>query len=273
MLDSYLFIPADKVKFIDKIPEIESDYFVVDLEDSVSISKKGTALDNVLSRNFDKNVLFRIPFIDNVYSKDELIILISKSKGNIVIPKVRNLVDMSSIFSLLKGLNDLKLILLVENPECLLNLKDILFKYNKNISGVALGSHDFCSETGIKHESKYLNPIKNQLSLIVKAFGINVLDGVDVNIRDFEELKKECLIAFEMGMKGKFFIHPNQLIAAREVQYLSNPEIELIKRTIDKIKDFDDEEIDVIEINGVVYEKPHLNRIIQLFNKIKQYEG
>jgi citrate lyase beta subunit len=270
MLDSYLFIPGDKDKFLNKIEELNPDFFVIDLEDAVSKKRKKEALMNVLNRDFNTNTLFRIPYLDDIYSQDELLKLSVKSKGKIVLPKIRTLKDIDFIFSILEPLEKLELILLVENPECLLNLKEILLVYSKHIYAVGFGSHDFCSETGIKHQSKFINPIKMQLNLIVKAYGIKVLDGVDVNIRDSKNLEKECKYAFDLGMDGKFFIHPNQIEVVKQINYLSDEDIQSIKKVYNKLQALDSSEFDIIEVDGKVYEKPHINRIIKLMNKLNQ---
>ena len=44
MLDSYFFIPGDKIKFLKKIEDLQSDFYVLDLEDSVSKKNKQSAL-------------------------------------------------------------------------------------------------------------------------------------------------------------------------------------------------------------------------------------
>ena len=44
MLDSYFFIPGDKPRFIRKIGELKADFYVIDLEESVSINNKQQAL-------------------------------------------------------------------------------------------------------------------------------------------------------------------------------------------------------------------------------------
>ena len=45
-------------------------------------------------------------------------------------------------------------ILLIENPNSLIYLKEILQETNLNVVGLGFGSHDYCLETGLKHKPK-----------------------------------------------------------------------------------------------------------------------
>ena len=70
MLDSYFFIPGDKPKFLKKAGELKADFFVIDLEESVSNINKLQALNNLNKLNVNQNTFVRISFKDNIYSKD-----------------------------------------------------------------------------------------------------------------------------------------------------------------------------------------------------------
>lgn len=269
MLDSYLFIPSDKNRFLHKMVSLEPDFFVVDLEDSVSLNNKNIALKNVLGSSFPANTFFRIPFFENVFKHSNLKELVTKSKGKVVIPKVRKIKEIEYVLSFFKPSEEIKLIILVENPECLANLKDILFKFREHVHAVGFGSHDFCSETGIKHLPEFIKPIKMQLNLIVKAFSIKVLDGVDVNIRDTHSLIEECKNAFDLGMDGKFYIHPTQIDVANQIEYLTPQEKNTYKKVYYKLQSLDKNNFDILEVDGRIYEKPHISRILKLIKKMK----
>lgn len=164
-------------------------------------------------------------------------------------------------------------IVLVETPKCFVNLKEILIKYQNSINAVGFGSHDFCTLMGMKHNLNNLIHFKNELILLTKAFGVKYIDTVDLNLSDFTEFKKECLFAFENGADGKFIIHPKQLEQLNKVEYLTSNEIETIRNKYEFIKDLDEDTIDIFKIGEEILEKPHINRINQLYQKLKKYDG
>ena len=273
MLDSYLLIPGDKTRFLKKIGELKPDYFVIDLEESVSNNNKLRALDELKELNVGQNTFVRIPFKDKVYSKDQLIFIINKFKGRIVLPKVNEPKDVKSLISLHKFTFPLKLIFLVENPTCFVNLSEIIKENIHHTHAIGFGSHDFCSIMGIKHDLEHLSFYRNQLILLAKAFGIDYIDGVDMNIRDLSEFEKECVFAFDSGADGKFIIHPDQLEKMYNIDYLSMDEINKMKEIHRRASEINKGEIDIIEFEGKVYEKPHLARIEKLLTKLNRQES
>jgi citrate lyase beta subunit len=267
MLDTYFFVPGDKQKFLNKIDTLISDFIVIDLEDSVAFQNKNEAAHLVLSIIPKKNYFVRIPFFENIYSEVQLIKLIKHFEGRIAIPKLKEKTEILQIKSLVPEI-DLKMIVLVENPYCFISLPEILKYFSTQIHGVGFGSHDFCSITGIKHTCENLDSYKRQLILYTKAFNVDYIDGVDLDLSDFSQFRKECIFAFETGSSGKFLIHPKQIDELRSVKYMTDTEKEELKVVYEQVKNIPKDSIEVYTINGKVYEKPHILRIKSLMNKI-----
>lgn len=270
MLDSYFFIPGDKQKYLDKIVSIRADYIVIDLEDAVALQNKNVAFDLVLATTPQINYFVRIPFFENCFSNEQITKLIQHFKGRIAVPKLSVKTELFQINNFVPEI-DLKMIILVENPLCFINLNEILQSFSSQIHGIGFGTHDFCSITGIKHKDEHLDSYKRQLLLYSKAFNINYIDGVDLDLINFKQFRKECFFAFEMGVNGKFLIHPRQLEELKKVKYLSDNELEELHKVYEIVKKIPDDAIEVYTINGKVYEKPHVIRIKNLINKIEKF--
>lgn len=269
MLDSYFFIPGDKPNYLSKIDKVNADYIVIDLEDAVSINNKQSAIELVLALTFNKNMFLRIPFFDKCYTNEQLKSLILKFEGQIVLPKIISIEDVSKVISLSEG-NPLKMIVLIENPTSLIATEEILKTFSNQIHAIGFGSHDFCSLTGIKHTLEHLAHYKRQLILYAKAFNVAFLDGVDLNLKNFDQFRKECVFAFESGADGKFIIHPLQLEELQKVDFMKEEEINQLKAVYEKIKNVPINDVDVFKIEGKVYEKPHLVRIKWLMEKMQK---
>lgn len=267
MLDSYFFIPGDKEKFINKIDTLKANYIIIDLEDAVSLQNKQTAFELVTTVIPKSNHYVRIPFFENCYSELQLIKLIEHFEGRIVVPKLREVNELGKIKDLIPK-TVLSIIVLIENPFCFINLPEILKIYAKEIKAIGFGSHDFCSETGIKHSFENLSHYKRQLILYAKAYNVEFIDGVDLNLTDFSHFRAECIFAFEIGAGGKFLIHPKQLEELKNVKYLSDADFQQLLSVYDKIKNIPDNSIEVYTINGKVYEKPHILRIKYLMQRV-----
>jgi len=266
MLDSYFFIPGDKDKFLSKIHEVNADYIVIDLEDAVSSNNKIDALHKVLAVSTKSNYFVRIPF-DNSYSTSQITDLIQHFSGNIVIPKIEN---TSTLEYISECANQIKLnvIILIETPLGYINLLDILKKYATSIVGLGFGTHDFCSLMGIKHTYENIIQYKRDIIVKTKAFNIKFIDGVDLDLQDFNNFKNESKLAYNIGAEGKFLIHPKQLTVLHEIKFLNDDELAEVYDVYEQIKNIDQNDINVYVIDGKVYEKPHINRIKNLMNRI-----
>ena len=100
MLKSYLFIPGDIQKYINNTKNILADYFVFDLEDSVSKDNKQTAFENIKKLDIKNNYFIRIPFFEKHYTKSQISFLIQYFEGRIVIPKIKNINDLENVLSI-----------------------------------------------------------------------------------------------------------------------------------------------------------------------------
>ena len=268
MLESYFFVPADKEKFLKKFRDYDADYFVIDLEESVSDNNKIVAFNNIIKMEVDKNTFVRIPVNDNIYTENQINELVEKFNGNIVLPKIANLADIYAFINMLKTDVLLHLIILVENPQCFINLNDILNKYTKHIYAIGFGSQDFCSVMGIKHNLINLDFYKKQLNLYTKAYQIKYIDGVDLNIKDLTVFKDECQYLDDNGCEGKFIIHPRQLDEMSNVKQISELEIKKYLKVIKKVEQIGVENFSVIEVDGEIYEKPHIAKIQKMLNSL-----
>ena len=263
-------VPGDNPRFLEKTKKLNADYFVIDLEESVSRNNKLRALDNLKNYKVSANTFVRIPFKEGVYNEEHLSFLFEKFEGRIALPKVTGPEDLANLVESYQGSMAFKFIILVENPQCVVNLPDILKDYAQYIHGIGFGSHDFCANMGMKHSLEHLAFYRNQLILLSRAHGVDYIDGVDVNIRDLSTFSEECLFAFNAGAEGKFLIHPDQLAKMYGIAYMTEEELADMTEVHQMALKISDQDIDIIEYKGQVYEKPHLARISKLMQKLER---
>lgn len=270
MLDSYLFVPADRNDFIVKIETLNADYIVFDLEDSVSISNKQKAVTNMLNIDFKSNYYLRVPLEDGIISTEKINELVLKFNGQIVLPKIEKVEEFELFLAKTKFNFIDSIILLIESPLAIINLTRIIQSYGHYIKAVGFGSHDFCAEMGMKHNFEQLNIYRKEIVLIAKAFKKQYIDSVDVSINEIEPFIEECVYAFESGADGKFLIHPNQLKSLNSIEFLSKSEIEDLYKVFSKIENKDIDQFDILVVDGVIYEKPHMKKIQNTIFKLNK---
>ncbi len=266
-MESFFFIPANDKYKLSKAKTIKSDNIIFDLEDSILESELEVSLENIIELDLQKSFWIRIPNDEKLWESDFLTRCYSITNlSGLIIPKITNKINFKKIFKKIQNFDNL--IFLIENPRMLLEAFDAIDECEKLhiITGLALGSHDYAAEMGIKHEYENLHFALNLVVNISKSFNLKAIDIASMNIKDERSFKDECLRSFNKGFDSKFLLHPLQLEWFNEIAFYSVEEIAEAKYIKSLIKD-DLTGFPVIKYNGKIFEKPHLNRI----NKILKY--
>jgi citrate lyase subunit beta/citryl-CoA lyase len=84
------------------------------------------------------------------------------------------------------------------------------------MAGILMGTSDLAREMRARHTPERLPFIAalNLCVLAARAHGLDVLDGVHLDLEDDAGLARACAQGRELGFDGKTLIHPRQLAAA-----------------------------------------------------------
>jgi len=278
-LRSFLFVPASKKNMLDKISEIDSDAFILDLEDSVSSGVKADARKNVASilsslKEKGKNIFVRINEAGSEDSIKDLKKTYSPIIDGFVIPKFENTGSVKDIIEILEELegscNNKKtgLILMIESPKGVLGLRRLALSNNNTVlerlKGIALGGEDYLESITVSRNlsKEVLAPIRNEIMIFSHSFGILAIDTVYPNFRDKKGLEEETHKIASMGFTSKLAIHPSQTGIINKAFYPRLDEIEKIKLIISRKEEIIKE--GAIDINGEMYDMPHLKWALKL---------
>lgn len=254
---SLLFIPA-KEKMLNKIKELKADIYIIDLEDSIGKNDKEIAL-NVLVDFLDKlqqksNIMIRINS-DNYLN--ELKLLDKYSEIGFMLPKFEYGNQYEDVSNILKKH---KIAALVETPLGIVNIEQIVCK--EYINAIAFGAEDYTAKVNMKNSKFSLNYQKSKIVTYSKAYNKKVFDTPSFKINNDEEFKEEVNESVDLGFDGKLLIHP------KHIDYINNAfqniDIDKYKSIIDIYEKSDSA---VVVIEGVVYEKMHINRMKKILKE------
>lgn len=272
MLQSYLFVPSNNKKFLDKMSFLKPDHFILDMEDSVSKSELTTAMSNLEKIGLKHLHYVRPEFRQegSIFDTSWFFKLLKIGYRKFLLPKIQNIDQLDKIEGVLSdsGIhqkNECQFILLVENPCILIDLKDTIKNSNLNITGIALGSHDYCSEMGALHTQENLFYARNHILNIAKAYGIQAIDTASVEIKNVEGFVQECINSFNMGFDAKVAIHPSQVDLIMNTKYYTDEEIGEAVRVMEIKSNILADNYSLIQLDGKVFEKPHMKRIEKIF--------
>ncbi|HIP34124.1 MAG TPA: hypothetical protein EYG89_05320 [Bacteroidia bacterium] len=265
MLKSFFFIPGNHSKLIEKIDTIKASQIVIDLEDAFDNDKIAESLTRIKKISNLNNLFFRIDFFDNdVLKKDVFTYLINLGVNKFVIPKFKSLKQLKLIEKLISNNSKFSFILLIENPNSLFSLQNILSNTKLKVIGLGFGSHDYCNEIGMKHNIELLYYPRFLIAGLAKAFNITSIDIACMEIDNKNVFLDEIKSAYSYGFDAKFIIHPKQL---NLLKYPDEKELNEAKEIIQVYNNKGKPTI--FKYNGKAIEPPHIKYYINLIKNHK----
>ncbi len=278
MLNTYFFIPANSKKFIEKREILPSNFIVFDFEDAILDSDYELCLSNIKEILIKDNYYARVRFYDSFSEKIITRVfhdLLKLGFKNFLIPKFTQISNIQTISDYLSTINfnkeTLKFVLLVEHPRGLFSLVDTIKSGILPITALGFGSHDYSNVMGMKHSLDNLSFARNYVLNVAKAYNLEAIDIVSTNLSDTDGFRHECINAFEMGFDSKFLIHPKQLEIINSIEYYTPEEVVEAEKVYNQILKIKNNEASVLNIDGKVYEKPHIQRIINIIKWRNSY--
>ena len=277
---SALYVPASKSRAIDKSADIDADWLIFDLEDSVAITEKPSARDALQNAFRDKDFgrsqrAIRCNAINSAEFTDDIKTVAQCCPDAIILPKVFSVSELKT-FAELASTAELKTSvrcwLMIETAAGIAQLEGIVdcgCELQWKLQTLVVGHNDIASETGVSldHERRYLMPWLMQIVLQAKRSGVNVLDSVWNKFRDSEGFEKEATQASFMGVDGKTLIHPSQVEIANRVFAPSDQEVTHAQSIVDAFAKPENKDMNVISHNGEMVERLHLSQAKKLLAK------
>jgi len=217
---SPLMLSAHNLKHLNKIPELETDAVILNLEDGVSTEMKPYALRLVMLtlsalRQSDKKIIVRVNALDEG-GADEIEMLNSFRPDAIRVPKVRTPEDVQRALALCDS--DIELHLSIETKEAWLNLSTL--KVNERVTAFYLGILDLFADMGLSQEliqvdNPLIHHILSHFLLTARAVGVKPVSFVFQEYRDEAGFQAWLDLEKKMGFDAKGCLSPMQ---AEQVQ-------------------------------------------------------
>ncbi|MDA3865548.1 MAG: aldolase/citrate lyase family protein [Salinivirgaceae bacterium] len=277
MLKTYFFIPATRKKFIDKMPFIDADEFVFDLEDAIAENDSESAFENLQNiENRDQYIVRpRLYTSSGKLMNNKLEKLIDMGFHRFFIPKTDTpamLDDLLNVFNYYE-IDNLEWYYLIESPAALMNIKEMALSGKYPLKGICLGSQDYAAEMGMSYSLETISWARHYVLNVAKACKIEAIDMASMVLKDRKLFETECHQSFRMGYDSKLVVHPAQLEVLHDLDYYSKEEIEQAQYINEKVNLSELKNFSVITVDGLLYERPHINRVKKILNYIKKHEN
>jgi len=271
---SILSVPAGNARALEKVPGLDCDAFILDLEDSVAPEKKAEARDN-LRRFFGQSPrersderptncesIIRINPLESEFGRADMDLVLEVAPDVVLIPKVERVAEIQAVADVLSeaGAPDtLAIWAMIETPKGVLNAP-VIAGADERLKCFVVGLNDLRKETSVLAlpGRTYLVPWLMQVVLAGRAYNIDVIDSVFNDFRDAEIFEAECAQGRAMGFSGKMLIHPAQIEPANRHFGPDPKAVEAAEAIIAAFAQPEAQSLNVINLDGRMVERLHL---------------
>jgi citrate lyase subunit beta/citryl-CoA lyase len=286
---SFLFVPADSARKLDKAMSSGADALIVDLEDSIALDGKAHARE--AAAQFVKDaaasasrpyLMVRVNGLDTGLTDADLDAIAPAKPDAIMLPKAEGgaaIIHADAKLAVREAQNNLvdghiKILPIATETAAALFMVGTFAGSSARLIGMTWGAEDLSAELGARAnrdaQGRFLDPYRLARSLCLAgaaAAGLPAIDTVYVDFRNEAGFRRECEDACRDGFVGKMAIHPAQVPIINAV---FTPSAEAIAHAQSVVTAFAAAPgAGVVGIGGVMYDRPHLARAKQLLARVR----
>src|SRR5437763_9897757 len=247
---SFLYVPANREKFLDKAMGLPADAFILDLEDSVPAPEKENARLGVKAyapKIADHRVWVRVNGFETGLTDADLDAVIGvKGIAGIFLPKVETRADVlrwDNVIAALekaRGLNvgSTRLVLSIESALGVLNAFDMSTTVARVASLSFGGAQDGDLNTDLgctwSSDGPEMMTARGLALIAARAARFDSpLDGVFADVRDPEGFARDTALSRRLGYRGRKLIHPSQIEPCNRLYAPSQKELDYYTRVLE----------------------------------------
>jgi len=285
---SFLFVPADSGRKLEKAGTCGADALILDLEDSIADSARPRARElaaEFLQQKRETDIWVRINPLDSADALEDLKAVMPAAPDGIVLPKPRGAGDTNQLAKLLDVLeqeSDLEpgqtviLPVATERPAALFSM-DEYAESTARLAGLTWGAEDLSTAVGAStnrdESGNWLPPYQLARSLCLfaaAAAGVPAIDTVYTDFRDTDGLAEFAAAARRDGFEGMLAIHPDQVAIINRAFVPTSAETERAQRIVELFAANPD--VGTLGMDGEMIDRPHwlqAKRILEMASRLK----
>jgi citrate lyase subunit beta/citryl-CoA lyase len=247
---SFLYVPANREKFLEKAIGLPSDAFIFDLEDSVPAAEKANARAGIRAygpRIADNRVWVRVNGLDTGLAEGDLDAVIGVTGiAGIFLPKVESRDEVARWDTMIGTLETqrgmtagaMKLVLSIESARGVLSAFEMAVAA-KRVASLAFGGAqdgDLNADLGCAWsiDGPEMLHARSHTLLAARAARFDTpLDGVFANVRDPDGFARDTALSRRLGYRGRKLIHPAQIEPCNRLYRPSATELDYYARVLE----------------------------------------
>ena len=284
---SLLYMPGSNPRALEKARSLPADGLILDMEDAVAPDAKQLAREQIAAALEEggyghRELLIRINALSTEWGLDDVkaICAAGTAPHAVLIPKISTPADVIEAVEAFEAAgcpDSVDMWIMAETPLCILNISDIAAAHPR-LRGIVMGTSDLSKDTRVRHTPDRIGFITalNMCVYAARAHGLDIIDGVQLDLEDDEALAASCEQGRDLGFDGKSLIHPRQIGAANAAFGPDQAEVDSAGQIIAGFEAAEREGKAVVVVNGRLVENLHVEearRLLALADAIAAYDS
>jgi len=237
---SVLFMPGANQRALAKARTLSADAIILDLEDAVAPDAKHIARANVVAAvraggYGAREVNVRINPLNSAWGQDDLDAIATLPIDGLVLPKVESVEMVNELSDALRSRGQsLPIWAMMETPIAILRVADIAL-HAPGLGCLLMGTSDLSKDLRLPPETPVAGLMwsLSQCVVAARAAGLDIIDGVHLDLADDAGFRAACQRANALGFDGKSLIHPTQIAMSNATFGQTPAQIALAQRVVD----------------------------------------
>ena len=235
---SYLYVPGDDGRRIEKALASEADAVVLDLEDAVAPNRKEKARETVarlLESVPDEPVFVRVNAVGTELSTADIDALAGRPLAGLRLPKTESVESVRLVAETLEELgSEARIQCLIESALGLERAFEIATSHER-VDGISLGEADLSADLGVRDEAGLLYA-RSRIVSAARAAGLpHPVQSVYTKVQDLDGLRRSTEVGKRLGFVGRSVIHPSQVPVVNEVFTPTEDEVSEAQGMLDRL--------------------------------------
>ena len=287
-LRSWMFVPGNRQRFLDKAIDSPADAVFLDLEDGVPPPEKAAARDMVretLGRPPGGPMrLVRVNAVGSPWFAEDIATVVVPGIEGVTLPKVEEpsvVVEVASQLSELErqaGIPEgqTRIVAAIESARSLINAAAVAAAHPR-VLALMFGAEDFALDLGLgtQREAEARELVFARSSIVVAAASARALsiDGVFPNLEDPEGLDLDVVQARRLGFSAKSTFNPRQIEVINRVFSPSPDEVEYARKVVKAFEEAQARGDGSVAVGGQLVDLPIVRRGQRLLETLAGTEG
>jgi citrate lyase subunit beta/citryl-CoA lyase len=294
MIRSFLFVPANVARRVEKAFTLDADAVILDLEDSVAPSDKVPSRDAVVAaygRSRQCLLYVRVNAPSTQYCYADLVATVQKGVDGVVVPKIESAADLHAIDWLLAALErergiaegSLDLMPQIETAAGVQRVDRILQARNLRsyrgpwrVKRACFGAADYANDLGLSPtlDEPELADARARVVLASRAAGLeNPIDSPWFHFKEAAAFARALERSRRGGFQGRCCVHPDQIGPVNDAYRPSTAEVAAAERIVSAFAEAEKRGAAAIQVDGQMIDYPVAHRAQALLDAVRDLKG